>query len=725
MHNKNDLFQNQKAVSEIIGTMLLLGSAVVLFSVVYFSILSAPTPTQPPAFNVMARMEGQTDNATIVVSHMGGDPVDVNSRFFIEVAGERKPEQILKNYIIENNEDEDLWNFGEQISYPIGNVSGVQVDMGIADLHSNSLVLLSTLQEGFKLSSFGFGGIWHFDENTSNTAYDSSPNLNHGTITAGNWTMDAQNNSALSFDGLQSTVHIPSSFSLNIQESLTMEAWVKPEEHDEIISHELLTQKFAYTPDILHVGGDVFAIASEKQSKEGVLITINITNVGSIEETDNQWIFDESTASETLSPHIIHMKDDLYVISYVNKTKTKAFVKTVHIYQNATIKPTGYSLSFDTKCEDSTLTKINDEIFALVYTRDNPNENEGVIRILNMSNSQTGELIDTTNNLFFDTNNATVNPSLNHLFDNIYGLVYSHSLGKRHYSFLSTLRISSNGIISDFFDPIDLNSSGCRAPFLLALKNNLSLLFYDNSDDDGYVRSMYVNNDGSINPIFQEIKIRDSSFFMSHVIKISNSSALLAYSDDAGGNPSGYFQVISINSTDHPYVSKSEVEFDDRTCLNPEVFQISDVVFGIAYTSSVTGGGGQHIGSIKTIFIEPDPDDMYMRVMGKKGSYGFNVNTTTVFITINGELVTAPLNQFAEWYHVVVTCDQNDLIVYANNVSICAETFDDAPITIKKTNSPLLFGKGFYGIIDEVGLYGRVLSRDEISNHFEHPGSLG
>jgi hypothetical protein len=148
MHNKNDLFQNQKAVSEIIGTMLLLGTAVVLFSVVYFSILSAPAPTQPPAFNVMAKLQGQTDNATIVVSHMGGDPVDINSRFFIEVAGERKPEQILKNYIVENNEDEDLWNFGEQIRYHVGNVSGMQVDMGVTDIHSESLVLISTLQDG-------------------------------------------------------------------------------------------------------------------------------------------------------------------------------------------------------------------------------------------------------------------------------------------------------------------------------------------------------------------------------------------------------------------------------------------------------------------------------------------------------------------------------------------------------------------------------------------------
>ena len=135
------LIKTNDGVNEIISTMLLLGIAVVIFSVVYFSLLSTPTPHVTPAVDMIAGIQELNGNYSITIEHRGGEPVDVNSRFIVDIAGIRQPVTKLKDFI-EHNDDEGNWNFGEQIIYPVEeNLSGLQVDTSIADIHSNSLVL--------------------------------------------------------------------------------------------------------------------------------------------------------------------------------------------------------------------------------------------------------------------------------------------------------------------------------------------------------------------------------------------------------------------------------------------------------------------------------------------------------------------------------------------------------------------------------------------------------
>lgn len=73
-------------------------------------------------------------------------------------------------------------------------------------------------------------GFWHFDEGTGNIAYDSSGYGNHGTIYGASWTT-GKVGSALSFRGgtMDDRVQVPDSDSLDLTDSLTLEAWVKPD----------------------------------------------------------------------------------------------------------------------------------------------------------------------------------------------------------------------------------------------------------------------------------------------------------------------------------------------------------------------------------------------------------------------------------------------------------------------------------------------------------------
>ena len=73
-------------------------------------------------------------------------------------------------------------------------------------------------------------GLWHFDENTGTTAFDSSGYDNDGTLTnmspPGCWVSGMFGN-ALSFDGVDDYVLVDNTSSI-APSSITVEAWVKP-----------------------------------------------------------------------------------------------------------------------------------------------------------------------------------------------------------------------------------------------------------------------------------------------------------------------------------------------------------------------------------------------------------------------------------------------------------------------------------------------------------------
>ena len=73
-------------------------------------------------------------------------------------------------------------------------------------------------------------GLWRFDEEEGDTAYDSSGNNNYGTLTnmdTANCWVDGKFGNALNFDGVDDYIEVVDSTSLDITGDLTIEAWVK------------------------------------------------------------------------------------------------------------------------------------------------------------------------------------------------------------------------------------------------------------------------------------------------------------------------------------------------------------------------------------------------------------------------------------------------------------------------------------------------------------------
>jgi hypothetical protein len=136
--------RKNKAVSEVVGTMLLLGIAISLFSVVYIFVFSLP-PSEPlPNANLVCRLD---ENNNIVIDHLGGESLSLNTTLVVTIGGAMERVKV-GDFLDEESKEDGYWDFCEQVIYPAGNVSGLEVRADLIDEGGNSVILFGVLQEG-------------------------------------------------------------------------------------------------------------------------------------------------------------------------------------------------------------------------------------------------------------------------------------------------------------------------------------------------------------------------------------------------------------------------------------------------------------------------------------------------------------------------------------------------------------------------------------------------
>jgi flagellin-like protein len=145
----------EKAVSEVIGTLLLLMIAVSLFSVLYLFVFSFETPDHSPSVSII----GYTDGYNITLEHWGGESLGLDSYFSITAAGEFKgpyslDDPLISLYNINGSDgaDDDLWSFGEKLVFNAAD-SGIslinkELIFRIIDFDSNLETVRGKIQDG-------------------------------------------------------------------------------------------------------------------------------------------------------------------------------------------------------------------------------------------------------------------------------------------------------------------------------------------------------------------------------------------------------------------------------------------------------------------------------------------------------------------------------------------------------------------------------------------------
>ena len=71
------------AVSEIIGTFILLAMVISAFSIIYFQVLS----DKGPEYNTFVRIGGRVESRNVILEHKGGELLDLDTELSIIIAG--------------------------------------------------------------------------------------------------------------------------------------------------------------------------------------------------------------------------------------------------------------------------------------------------------------------------------------------------------------------------------------------------------------------------------------------------------------------------------------------------------------------------------------------------------------------------------------------------------------------------------------------------------------
>jgi hypothetical protein len=133
------------AISEIVGTALLLGIAIGLFAVVQIMVLTIPDTNTTPMVHLAGTIDTESESGNIIIEHHGGESLSKDTIIYIYIN-----DMLNKNFSRSDTLDDDFWDIGEKVVYTPTEVieEDSKVSVAVVDAETNSLVMMVTLQEG-------------------------------------------------------------------------------------------------------------------------------------------------------------------------------------------------------------------------------------------------------------------------------------------------------------------------------------------------------------------------------------------------------------------------------------------------------------------------------------------------------------------------------------------------------------------------------------------------
>ncbi|MGC9308485.1 MAG: PKD domain-containing protein, partial [Thermoplasmatota archaeon] len=146
-------FKEKDGVSEILGTVLLLGIAVIIFSSLIVYVLSMDTGNPSPDLNMVGYLN---EDEHAIVEHRGGDPLPIEDLTVTIWKGMDASKRFEGSELIDIFRDSNgnlVWDTGDYIDINcpqiFGGVAHWQISLAIVDTVSNSIVMSGVVQTGY------------------------------------------------------------------------------------------------------------------------------------------------------------------------------------------------------------------------------------------------------------------------------------------------------------------------------------------------------------------------------------------------------------------------------------------------------------------------------------------------------------------------------------------------------------------------------------------------
>jgi hypothetical protein len=715
--------KDDDAISEIFGAILLMGIVVCFISALYLSVLSDPGPTTAP----IATIVGKINDGDVYLDHRSGESLSSDTEIILNLAGYRQLRFSPSQLINDGPSIDEFWDIGERLIYSQFDLTDLRVEASVIDRPSENIIMWGVLQDGYVINNPG--GIWHLNDNIGNTAEDvlndNTGYLEPDGIFGPQWNSEEKIDgaSSLRFDGIDDYVIVDGdSVSLDILDSISIESWIKLPE-DNVLNNFKYGPNFGYEPNVIHVANNVYAIVYRDQQEEGILKSVSVypdgTIIGNIHNNSLEF------SKKCYWPKIIHISDEAYLIAYSQSdTNPKnVYLKTVKMLDNGTTVGVLGEFTFEQKeVDDYQLLKIDDNLSVIVYRNV---DGQGFVRTIRTTNNCS--IINTSliNGILNFENNSCNEPSITYISNDTYAITYR---GDNDRGYLKTISITDDGEIYNksldvlIFEVLD---ESFESQIINVVNNTYAIVYRDNSDK-GYITTVEIMDNGTINKIILDSIVFESDYcLLPDITHMKEDIFLVAYEYL---QKDGYVIVAQIQENG---VIKILDKFQFNTKKNyfgiePDIFRVSDDVFGIAFRSGSQVGvpheGHLITGRISKFVDSDDPNNFGAEVIYREGIYGIFVNETHITATIGENILSSEISLNTDyWTHIVLTYDNSVMRLYINGIEENSEILNE---NIVSTTNNIFFGRSFFGIIDEIGIFGKALSSSEVNYHYSNPGDL-
>ncbi len=250
-------------------------------------------------------------------------------------------------------------------------------------------------------------------------------------------------------------------------------------------------------PNIIHVSGNVYAIAYSGQGQDGFVKTVGIDANGTITDSANEFEF---YPADVERPNIIHASGDVYAIAYKG-AGGNGYLTTVEIYPGGTIKDTvDDTLVFDTFMGHyPNIIHVSGNIYAIAYKGayyegEELKTEKGVLKTVEIDSGGniTDDPLDT---LHFDTTYCEA-PNIIHVSGDVYAIAYP---GGSYNGFLKTVEIYGSGLIKDTVNgTLEFDTTNGEEPNIIHVLGDVYAIAYDGSLAHGYLKTVEIATSGTI-----------------------------------------------------------------------------------------------------------------------------------------------------------------------------------------------------------------------------------
>jgi len=344
-------------------------------------------------------------------------------------------------------------------------------------------------------------------------------------------------------------------------------------------------------PDIIHVSGDIYAIAYKGTDDDGFLKTVEISSAGAITDTEIDTLeFDSVKAGR---PDIIRVSGDIYAIAY-QADGDLGTLKTVEISSAGAITDTVVdTLEFDAdKGKEPDIIHVSGDIYAIAYQADG---DLGTLKTVEISSA--GAITDTVvDTLVFDADKGKV-PDIIHISGDVYAIAYQADgdLGT-----LKTVEISSAGAITDtVVDTLVFDADKGKEPYIIHVSGDIYAVAYKGTDDDGFLKTVEISSTGAITDTeIDTLEFDSVKAGRPDIIRISGDIYAIAYQADGDLGTLKTVEISSAGAITDTVVDT--LEFDSVKGKVPDIIHVRDDIYAVAYQ------GDGDVGFLKTVNILVD-----------------------------------------------------------------------------------------------------------------------